>query len=209
MRFDASGNTVLVHRLVQEITRGRIPAARRTATLQIALEAVDSVAVGNPTDVRSWAVWTPLAPHADAVSRSADAEGLAKPTARLMNDLGLYRKSRMQFDAAEPLYRRALAIDEALYGPDHPDVATDLNNLAALLYTTNRLVDAEPLYRRALAIREASFGPDHPEVAKYLNNLAELLRATNRLAEAEPLYRRVWRSTKRRTVPITPPLPPA
>ena len=28
---------------------------------------------------------------------------------------------------------RALAIDEAAYGPGHPDVATDLNNLAMIL----------------------------------------------------------------------------
>ena len=89
---------------------------------------------------------------------------------------------------AEPLYRRALAIDERSYGPDHPDVARALNNLAELLQATNRLAEAEPLYRRALAIDERSYGPDHPTVA--LNNLAELLQATNRLAEAEPLYRR-------------------
>jgi hypothetical protein len=31
---------------------------------------------------------------------------------------------------AEPLYRRALAIDEASLGPSHPAVAKDLNNLA-------------------------------------------------------------------------------
>ena len=61
--------------------------------------------------------------------------------------------------------RRALAIDEASFGPDHPNVATSLNNLAALLQATNRLSEAEPLYRRALAIDEASFGPDHPNVA--------------------------------------------
>ena len=66
---------------------------------------------------------------------------------------------------AELLYRRALAIDEASYGPDHPDVATELNNLAGLLRATNRLGEAEPLYRRALAIDEASYGPNHPEVA--------------------------------------------
>ena len=58
--------------------------------------------------------------------------------------------------------RRALAIDEASYGPDHPDVAIDLNNLAQLLQATNRLGEAEPLMRRALAIDEASYGPDHP-----------------------------------------------
>ena len=66
---------------------------------------------------------------------------------------------------AEPLMRRALAIDEASYGPDHPNVAIDLNNLAPLLQATNRLGEAEPLMRRALAIDEASYGPDHPNVA--------------------------------------------
>jgi tetratricopeptide (TPR) repeat protein len=91
---------------------------------------------------------------------------------------------------AEPLYRRALAIDEASFGPDHPKVATELNNLAQLLKATNRLSEAEPLMHRALAIDEASFGPDHPNVATELNNLAQLLQATNRLLEAEPLMRR-------------------
>lgn len=31
---------------------------------------------------------------------------------------------------AEPLFKRSLAIDEKAYGPDHPDVASDLKNLA-------------------------------------------------------------------------------
>jgi hypothetical protein len=35
--------------------------------------------------------------------------------------------------------RRALAIDEARFGADHPNVARDLNNLARLLHDTNRL----------------------------------------------------------------------
>ena len=86
--------------------------------------------------------------------------------------------------------RRALAIDEKSFGPDHPNVAIGLNNLAELLQATNRLAEAEPLMRRALAIDEKSFGPDHPDVAIRLNNLAQLLQATNRLAEAEPLMRR-------------------
>ena len=98
--------------------------------------------------------------------------------------------------------RRALAIDERSYGPDHPDVARDLNNLAQLLQATNRLGEAEPLMRRALAIDEGSYGPDHPDVAIDLNNLAALLKATNRLGEAEPLLRRtaqIWIEFQRRT----------
>lgn len=35
-------------------------------------------------------------------------------------------------------------------------MATRLNNLASLLYASNRLAEAEPLFRRALAITEAS-----------------------------------------------------
>ena len=56
-----SGDAVLVHRLVQEITRGRIPEADRTAMLQIALDAVNAVAPCDADDVRTWGVWTPLA----------------------------------------------------------------------------------------------------------------------------------------------------
>src|ERR1700724_958308 len=65
----------------------------------------------------------------------------------------------------EALMRRALAIDEKSYGPEHPHVAIDLNNLAKLLMATNRLAEAEPLMRRALVIDEKSFGPQDPRVA--------------------------------------------
>jgi tetratricopeptide repeat protein len=59
---------------------------------------------------------------------------------------------------AEPLYRRALTIEEKNSGPDHPNVAAGLNNLAGLLYATRWCAEAEPLYRRALVISEKSFG---------------------------------------------------
>jgi len=85
--------------------------------------------------------------------------------------------------------RRALAITEASYGPEHPLVAISLGNLAALLWT-NRPAEAEPLLRRALAIDEAIYGGEHPAVGRDLNNLGQLLRATDRLDEAEPLMRR-------------------
>ncbi|MFN6353459.1 MAG: tetratricopeptide repeat protein, partial [Cyanobacteriota bacterium] len=112
-------------------------------------------------------------------------------TATALNNLASLLKTTNRLAEAEPLMRRALAIDEASYGNDHPMVAIRLNNLAQLLQDTNRLEEAEPLMRRALAIDEASYGPDHPRVAIDLNNLAALLQATNRLAEAEPLMARV------------------
>ena len=44
-------------------------------------------------------IWTPLAPHAEAVSQFADAAGLPEPTARLMNQLAVYWQTRGQFRA--------------------------------------------------------------------------------------------------------------
>jgi CHAT domain-containing protein/tetratricopeptide (TPR) repeat protein len=100
----------------------------------------------------------------------------------------LYEKGR--YAEAEPLYKRSLAIREKALGPDHPDVAASLNNLALLYDQQGRSVDAEPLYKKALAIWEKTLGPDHPDVATSLNNLALLYDAQGRYAEAEPLYRR-------------------
>ncbi len=84
---------------------------------------------------------------------------------------------------AEPLHRRALAIDERSLGPDHPAVATDLNNLAGLLQDTNRLADAEPLMRRGFQIL-ISFtrrtGHEHPDFQTARANYAGILKELGR-----------------------------
>jgi tetratricopeptide (TPR) repeat protein len=179
-----------VHRLVQEVTRWRLGSEVRRARLEQALRLANAAGVGDPRDVRSWPVWLPLSPHVRVLSDHGEGAGIAEPTARLLDQLGRFLRARALHREAEPLLRRALAIDEASHGPHHPAVATALNELAVLLRATNRLVAAEPLYRRALAIYEASYGPDHPHVATALNNLARLFYDTNRLGEAEPLMRR-------------------
>jgi hypothetical protein len=91
--------------------------------------------------------------------------------------------------------RRALAIDEKSYGPEHPNVATALNNLVTLMYVTHRLAEAEPLMRRALVILlqfTHATGHKHPELRKDFGNYRQLLQAQHltaaqvqtRLAEA-------------------------
>lgn len=49
--------------------------------------------------------------------------------------LGRFHYERAEYSAAEPLYRRALALDEQRDGAHHPSVARDLNNLAAFAVT--------------------------------------------------------------------------
>ncbi len=94
------------------------------------------------------------------------------------------RYAQGKYAEAELLVRRALEIMEAALGPEHPHVATTLNNLAALLQAQGKYAEAEPLYRRALAIDEAALGPEHPSVAAMLASLAFLLEAQGKYAEA-------------------------
>ena len=188
--LEVDGDRFSVHRLVQDVTRRSLDVVASPRRLTEALGWVNAAFDSDPYDVRSWPRLDPLAPHARSVTHAADQLGIAYPTARLMSQLGSLLKTKSLDAQAEPLYRRALAINEVSIGTDHPEVDANLNNLALLLQDTNRLVEAEPLMRRALAIDEKSFGPEHPDTARALNNLAQLLRATGRLAEAEPLVRR-------------------
>jgi len=91
----------------------------------------------------------------------------------------LYRTTN-RLSEAEPLYKRALAIDEKSLGKDHPTVAIRLNNLAQLYQATNRLSEAEPLYKRALAIvlkYTQQTGHTHPRLNTFVNNYSLCLQA--------------------------------
>ncbi len=98
----------------------------------------------------------------------------------------------------------ALAICEKALGPDHPDVATALNNLAVLYRAQGRYAEAEPLYKRSLAIREKALGPDHPDVAQSLNNLAELYRPRAATPRPSRSTSAASPSARRRSAPTTP-----
>jgi tetratricopeptide (TPR) repeat protein len=45
-------------------------------------------------------------------------------------------------EKAEPLFLRAIALDEKALGPESPDLATDLNNLGLLYVFAKRYEDA-------------------------------------------------------------------
>lgn len=105
---------------------------------------------------------------------------------------------------AEPLFQRALAIYQKAAGPEHPAVATVLNNIGQIYRDLNRDADAEAPIKRSLAIREKALGPDHPDVARSLNNLAGLYEHQQRYADAEPLYRRALAIRERALGPDHP-----
>jgi tetratricopeptide (TPR) repeat protein len=111
--------------------------------------------------------------------------------------------------AARPLLERALAIYERALGPDHPDTAQSLNNLAMLLGDQGELAAASPLLERAVAISERALGPDHPNTATGLTNLASLLGDQGELAAARPLLERALAIRERVLGPDHPTPPPS
>ncbi len=132
----------------------------------------------------------PLYRRALLVERKRGAAHEPASVASTLSGLAHLLAATNQARRAEPLMRRALAIYERCFEPDHPKVALGLSNLGQLLAAGEKHEDAEPLLRRALAIDEVYFGAEHANVARDLNNLAQLLAGKGRPSDAEPLFRR-------------------
>jgi CHAT domain-containing protein/Tfp pilus assembly protein PilF len=91
---------------------------------------------------------------------------------------------------AEPLIKRSLELYEKELGPEHPNVATSLSNLASLYRSQGRYIDAELLIKRSQEIFEKALGSDHPVVGNALRGLALIYVDQGRYADAEPLLKR-------------------
>src|SRR6266571_2119735 len=98
----------------------------------------------------------------------------------------LYQKGK--YEQAIPIAKNLLEILERTRGPEHPDTAIGLNNLAMLYRNTGGYAKAELLYQRALKIYEKALGPEHPDTATSLHDLAGLYDDMGDYAKAEPLY---------------------
>jgi len=95
--------------------------------------------------------------------------------ASLQLAIGIVLAGAGDLDGAMPLLKACVATRERVLGPDHPDVAQALGNMASVLEYLGREADAEAMHRRALAIREQALGPDHVDVAGSLNSLGGVL----------------------------------
>src|SRR5260370_104188 len=186
---DPSTGALSIHRLVQAVLRDTLPAE------EAQLWAERTVCVVNAAfpkvEFEQWSLCERCLPHALVCAEEVERCNMTLlDAASLLHRVGWYLDDRARYREAQPLYQRALAIREQQLGPEHPDTATSLNNLAELYRDQGKYEQAEPLLKRALAIDEKLSGPQHPDTATNLNNLAGLYRAQGNYAQAEPLYQR-------------------
>jgi tetratricopeptide (TPR) repeat protein len=97
---------------------------------------------------------------------------------------------------AERLYRRAIAGLERLFGEEHADTLSALNNLAGLYQDRGELAAAEPILVRVLEASERTVGADHPDTLTSLNNLAALYWRMGRLDRSVPRFEDALKRTR-------------
>lgn len=111
-------------------------------------------------------------------------------TADVFNRAGMWR-------FLIPLHEEFVQIVEGHLGPDHPDTATSLDNLATLYNHQGQYSEAEMLYQRALMIREKNLGPEHPDTTETLVNLGTLYLDEGRYGEADTYLNEALALTKK------------
>jgi len=100
--------------------------------------------------------------------------GPTEKLAQLLSKIGRFLQDMGLYESASRHYRCVLSIRERTLGPEHPDVAAILSNLALLHHEHGYDAEAIPLLERSLAIAERALGPSHPHVATYISQLLEV-----------------------------------
>lgn len=96
--------------------------------------------------------------------------------------VGRFYEGQGLYQLAEPWGEQCVTVCQALFAGDYPDVATSLNNLAALYCSQGRYSEAEPLLVEALAMCEQVLGVNHPNTVTCRENLTILQRQLSPVA---------------------------
>src|SRR5437879_3442487 len=130
-------------------------------------------------------------------------EILDKTTERISNDLtnqpgveaevryfaGKIYRDLGDYQAAEIMQRRVVALQKQLHPKGHADLPDALSNLAIILMLRGQLPEAEVLSRESVVMGKQCLGPEDTNVAAWLINLGTVLTHESKFQEAEPLYR--------------------
>jgi len=107
-----------------------------------------------------------------------------------LHDLAVSLRAQGQYVEALATAQQALAVFEREVGPDHPDVANVLNNLAGIHQDQGAYAEAERLYRRSGEMLDALTASLEVETLRVqsLCGLAGVYRMQGRYDEAEPRF---------------------
>jgi hypothetical protein len=161
----AGDGLVLVHRLVQAITRAQLPAEEAARWAQAAAALVETAVPAESWLPAAWPVCAVLLPHARAVL-DLTSGGIGR-IAEYLGASGSYPAARDLFQLIVDAHT-----DSDAYGPEHPDTLSARHDLA---YWTGRAGDAagaRDQLAALLPVRERILGAEHPDTLATRNQLA-------------------------------------
>ena len=161
----AGDGVVLVHRIVQAITRAQLTAQEASQWEQAAAALAELAVPADPELPAAWPVCAVLLPHARAVLDLTS--GGMWQIARYLGFSGSYPAAR---DLSR-LIADAYAEDEA-YGPEHPETLAARRDLAGWTGEAGDAAGARDQCAALLPIRERVQGPEHPDTLTTRNQLA-------------------------------------
>jgi tetratricopeptide (TPR) repeat protein len=120
-----------------------------------------------------------------------------------LTDLGATYKKLARFAAAEPLFKRAIALIEAA-GPrgNKRHLAIALNNLGDLYYSMGRYREAEEPLKTSIQIRESILEPNDVRLSFPIGNLGLTYLEEGRHLEAEEQFQRAIEITRQASAPL-------
>ncbi|HEX8274400.1 MAG TPA: serine/threonine-protein kinase [Longimicrobiaceae bacterium] len=121
--------------------------------------------------------------------RAERLHGRPAAQAQMLDVMGRVHQQLGEYDRAQPLLERALALREVALGERSEAVAEGRLHLGELLVQRGRYDRAEPLYRSALALQRELLGEPHPAVARTLAALGMLRQDRGDYPGAERLAR--------------------
>lgn len=157
---EVNEGALVMHRLVQVVTRDRLSADERQAWAA-AVQAIDAAypdETYSPEDISDWSRCAALLEHAITIADYTSALSVAPEAGNLLSQIGSYYFSQGRYEEALPVSTRALKIDEAALGDQ------------------GRFNEAEPLYQGCLAILDATLGPHHPNTQQVRRNYDRFLQ---------------------------------
>jgi serine/threonine-protein kinase len=103
--------------------------------------------------------------------------------------LGRSLQMQKRLDEASDVLRRAVAIQERVFGPVHPRVASAVNDLGAVALRRGNYDEAEAAFRRMAAIYKSVYGTKHYLIGIATSNIGSVYTARKDHKRAEPFYR--------------------
>jgi tetratricopeptide (TPR) repeat protein len=127
----------------------------------------------------------------DAGAARVETELAGQPDlqAEILTVIGRVYQRLEEFDKAQPLLEKAVALGRGTASGDSARTAASLNDLGVLIASRGDVRRAQPVLEDALAMRRRVLGHEHGDVAVTLVELARVFEDQNADDRAEPLLR--------------------